>query len=245
MTNPFSTKHISDVFDETAAVYDRMNNAMSLGLHHTWKDILIQSIDWHWLAAQAQHEKLFFLDVAGGTGDISYRLMQKSLQKNLAHRITLVDRNKAMLLAGKKRYPASTWEKHHGDALALPVRSNTAHLYVIAFGLRNMPQLEKALHEAWRVLKPGGLFYCLEFSQPPHPCLHGLLQLYLKTWLPLCAYVVGKNKQAPYTYLRHTIQTFPKASLIDEILDLCGFQSIEHKMLCGGIVAIHSARKPA
>lgn len=239
-SKPFSKTFIDNVFTQAAPFYDRMNTWMSLGLHHTWKDVFVQAIHWQALAPKKQ---LTFLDMACGTGDIAARLMQKSHFYKLTPNMTLADKNEAMLLKGQEKHAFKKWTWCTQDAEKLSFKKNMFDLYTIAFGLRNVPDKKAALSEALRVLKPGGFFYCLEFSQPQKPLFNFLYQGYLKTWIPLLALTLT-NTPSAYRYLTDSIQTFPKATLLEEMLLQTGFHQTGFQLLHEGIVAIHWGQKP-
>ena len=230
---------VDKVFQEAAPFYDRMNNWMSFGLHHTWKDIFVQSLPWH---AFQKKKSLSFIDMAAGTGDIAACLLKYAAFKGVAPQITLTDASAAMLQKGQQRYKNSAQEKVFNwiksDAESTPFKDNTFDLYTVAFGLRNIQGKREALLEAHRILKPGGFFYCLEFSQIEKPVCAAFYRVYLKTWVPLLAHVLTKTPDS-YRYLTDSIEGFMKAKVLEEMLFEAGFQKTGFQKLLQGVVAIH------
>jgi len=240
---PFDTTahKVRKVFDEAAPFYDRMNDWMSLGLHHAWKDALVTSLPWSDL--RKKPHALTFLDMAGGTGDITKRLAERCQDLHRAPKLLLADINTAMLEVSQKRHPEAPWAHLHEDATRLSLKTSTVDVYTIAFGLRNVSNLKHALQETFRVLKPGGSFHCLEFSAPRTPIMHTLFRLYLHTWIPLCAVSIA-DRVSPYTYLRKSILAFPQPCLLAQMMEKVGFEHVTHRPLSGGVVALHTAIKP-
>ena len=237
--NTATASQIQRVFTDVASVYDMMNDFMSFGLHHTWKDIFVEKIP---LIASSDGRPLSCLDMASGTGDIAIRLHQRLVRKNIRGKITVCDKNENMLSKGRAKYKHMPWTWVTSDATCLSLDDNCFDLYAVSFGLRNMPPLHKTLREAHRVLKPGGYFCVLEFSQPTSPFLKGLYDLYSKTWLPFLGATLVEKASA-YNYLVDSIEQFPKASILENMIGDAGFSKTRFEPLMGGIVTIHWGRK--
>lgn len=232
------TTLVQDVFNRVASKYDLMNDLMSLGLHRYWKDQLVQTI-------QARPGQTI-LDMAGGTGDIAFRLLRPFQRQAEAPQVIICDRNAAMLEVGQDR-AVDQGILHHlswlcGDATAIPLPDQSLDVYTIAFGLRNVTDIPAALKEAHRVLKPGGRFFCLEFSQVTLPVLKSLYQTYTLKFLPYLGEWVAKDGPA-YRYLAESIATFPDAPGLRQLLVAAGFNPVEYDLYSGGIVALHQARR--
>jgi ubiquinone/menaquinone biosynthesis methyltransferase len=229
------TRLVADVFKRVAPSYDLMNDLMSAGLHRYWKSELI--------ALMRPRSHLQLLDVAGGTGDVALRFYSacRSLRVRDVN-ITVCDRNAAMIRVGRDKaidkgiIQGVEWIV--GDAVALPFPDQQFDLYSIAFGLRNVTEPQKALAEAWRVLKPGGVFYCLEFSKISRPLVQKLYHMYAFSMIPLMGAVVARDRAA-YQYLVESIENFPDAPTLQIMLEKAGFQQTSYHLLTAGIVAIH------
>lgn len=231
-------RHVQAVFNDAAPCYDTMNNWMSLGLHHVWKDLFVQHICRHVFLKEKKRKHWRILDMAAGTGDIAARLNSACSAHQLKSSFTLADPNDAMRQAGQKRHANRPWVWINSAAEATPFQDDSFNLYTIAFGLRNTQDKRAVFQEAWRVLKKGGFFYCLEFSQPMSPVMHGLFRCVLKTWVPFLGHAVAK-KPAAYRYLANSICAFPKASIIQAMMNNCSFEKTNYQLLNGGIVALH------
>ena len=222
---------VQNVFDQVYDQYDLMNDLMSLGVHRIWKKNLLNMIN------PSPNKKL--IDVGCGTGDIA-KLFINSVDKNF--HITCVDPNINMIKKGKEKlnkYKNLKWII--SPAENLPVPNNTFDFYTISFGLRNTKNLKKTLHEAYRVLKPGGRFFCLEFSKINNTNLEFIYKNYSKIIPSIGKLVVGKKE--PYKYLTKSIRDFINQ---EELLDLIiknNFHKCSYRNLSGGIVAIHSGWK--
>ena len=222
---------VQNVFDQVYDQYDLMNDFMSLGVHRIWKKNLLNMMNPH------SNQKL--IDVACGTGDIA-KLFLNYTNKN--SQITCVDPNKEMIK--KAREKLNIYKNLNlviGSAEKLPIPDHSFDFYTISFGLRNTKSLNKTLMEAYRVLKPGGRFLCLEFSKIQNPSLNFIYKNYSKIIPSIGKYVVGKR--GPYEYLIKSIENFINQ---DELIDLMmknGFQKCTYRNLSGGIVAIHSGWK--
>jgi demethylmenaquinone methyltransferase/2-methoxy-6-polyprenyl-1,4-benzoquinol methylase len=222
---------VRGVFDSVAGRYDLMNDLMSLGIHRAWKAEFIG-----WLAPRAD---MHLLDVAGGTGDIAFRFLEKGGGK-----VTVCDLTEEMVLVGRDRainrgiLRGIDWTV--GNAEALPMPDSSVDAYTIAFGLRNVTHIDKALAEARRVLKPGGRFLCLEFSHLAWSWLEPLYDRYSFSVLPaLGQWVVGDRES--YEYLAESIRRFPPQEELVERIGAAGLDQVKYRNLSGGIAAIHSA----
>jgi demethylmenaquinone methyltransferase/2-methoxy-6-polyprenyl-1,4-benzoquinol methylase len=225
---------VDGVFRSVARRYDLMNDLMSFGLHRAWKDALITAID------PPRRGPFAHLDIAGGTGDVALRVLAAGGEYT---RVTVCDINPDMLAVGRERAAA----KGLGDALtfteanaeALPFADRSFDAASIAFGIRNVTRIETALAEAFRVLKIGGKFLCLEFSAVDVPGLDRLYDLYSFNVIPALGRVVAGDAQS-YRYLVESIRRFPNPQAFAAMLRAAGFARVTHKTMSGGIVALHS-----
>ncbi len=219
------------VFDSVAGRYDLMNDLMSGGIHRLWKDTLIDLV--------APTAGTTLLDVAGGTGDVAFRFLEKG-----GGRVVVCDLTESMVRVGRDR----AVDRGHlggvdwvvGDAMRLPVAARSVDAYTIAFGLRNVTHIDEALHEAHRVLRPGGRFFCLEFSHVVLPVLRELYDLYSFQVLPRLGRVVAGDEDS-YRYLVESIRRFPEQEALAKRIAAAGFASVRVRNLTGGVAAIHSA----
>jgi demethylmenaquinone methyltransferase/2-methoxy-6-polyprenyl-1,4-benzoquinol methylase len=222
---------VRDVFDSVAPRYDLMNDLMSLGVHRLWKDAFVD-----WLAPRPG---MAVLDVGGGTGDIAFRVLRRA-----AGPVTVCDINQAMLDVGRDRavdqgiLDGITWIT--GDAEDLPVDDASVDALTIAFCIRNVTHVDRALAEARRVLRPGGRFMCLEFSRIAVPALGRLYDAYSLRLLPTIGRVVARDADA-YRYLAESIRRFPDQEAFAAMIADAGLDQVRHRNLSGGIAAIHSA----
>lgn len=225
---------VNQVFARVASRYDLMNDLMSGGLHRLWKDELVT-----WLAPPRGSEAFTLLDVAGGTGDVALRVLQAA---GGDARCILCDINPEMLRAGRRRTATEGAERLsfvQGNAEALPFPDATMDAYTIAFGIRNVTHLDRALGEAFRVLGPGGRFLCLEFSDVQVPWLDAVYERYSFAAIPaLGALVAGASE--PYRYLVESIRRFPDQDSFADRIAEAGFERVKYRNLSGGIAAIHS-----
>ena len=226
---------VNDVFHSVASRYDLMNDLMSGGLHRIWKDIMVNTLN-----PPKSGRPYALLDVAGGTGDIAFRAAKAS---GAGFRATVCDINADMLKVGRERAAKRHFDDRvsfvegNAEALAFPDRSFDA--YTIAFGIRNVPRIDLALSEAFRVLKPSGRFLCLEFSAVDVPGLDRLYDLYSFRVIPELGRAVTGDGEA-YRYLVESIRKFPRAGSFADMIRAAGFARVKWDMLSGGIVALHS-----
>mmetsp|Transcript_26326 Transcript_26326/g.47211 ORF Transcript_26326/g.47211 Transcript_26326/m.47211 type:complete len:265 (+) Transcript_26326:1965-2759(+) len=238
-------KLVNEVFTSVASSYDIMNDLMSLGVHRLWKQEFVDDIGKFPLDSPIKT-----LDVAGGTGDIAFQIWQKYINQRPAFissppqlHITVSDINADMLEVGKTRAPAGanlSWME--ANAEELPFEDNLFDLYTISFGIRNVPDKDKALREAFRVLKPGGRFMCLEFSKVTNPVLAQMYSLHSQYYIPNVGQLVA-NDRASYVYLVESIERFPSQEEFAFMISKAGFSSVHHRDLTWGIAAIHSGVK--
>ena len=222
---------VQNVFDQVFDKYDLMNDFMSLGVHRLWKKNLLNMMN------PSPKQKL--IDVACGTGDIA-KLFLEYVNKD--SEITCIDPNKAMIKKAKEKletYENLTWMI--ASAEKLPIPENTFDFYTISFGLRNTKSLDKALSEAYRVLKPGGRYLCLEFSKIQNSGLDFIYKNYSKLIPSIGKYIVGEK--APYEYLVKSIENFLNQDELIYLMKKNGFQKCKYRNLSGGIVSIHSGWK--
>jgi demethylmenaquinone methyltransferase/2-methoxy-6-polyprenyl-1,4-benzoquinol methylase len=226
---------VDDVFHSVASRYDLMNDLMSGGLHRAWKDALVTSVN------PPKGERPFaHLDMAGGTGDIAFRVIEAG---GTGTRTTVVDINAAMLEVGRARAAergldeAVTFVKGNAEALPFPDRGYDA--VTIAFGIRNVPRIEAALQEAYRVLRVGGRFLCLEFSTVDVPGLETLYDFYSFNVIPALGRAVARDAEA-YRYLVESIRRFPRPDAFAEMMRAGGLGRVSFQRMTGGIVALHS-----
>lgn len=227
---------VRGVFDAVAPKYDLMNDLMSGGIHRLWKRALIQA-----LAPKAGEA---FLDVAGGTGDIAFRIIEAVGPARARTRpVTVCDINAEMLGVGRNRALDKGWITelawNCGDAQDLPFPDMSFDAYTIAFGLRNVTDIPQALREARRVLKPGGRYFCLEFSRVAVPALEKLYDAYSFSVLPWLGGVIAGNREA-YSYLAESIRKFPNQKALAGLMTEAGFRQVKCRNLTGGVAAIHS-----
>jgi len=224
---------VRGVFDSVASRYDVMNDLMSAGLHRVWKNDMVS-----WLAPR---DGMRILDVAGGTGDIAFRMMGRA-----ACHVTICDINQHMLEEGRNRaidrnlLTGIDWVC--GNAESLPMPDADFDAYTIAFGIRNVTHIDKALAEAYRVLKPGGRFLCLEFSHLKQDWLQKAYDAYSFFAIPKIGQLVTGSGD-PYQYLIESIRRFPKQDEFAAMIRAAGFGNVQYRNLSQGVVAIHSGRK--
>ncbi len=233
---------VRGVFDSVADKYDIMNDVMSAGLHRAWKNNLIRSL--------RPKPGMHLLDVAGGTGDIAFRFLKAANKsadsadnKKPKAKVTICDINTRMLEAGRARaldegiFDPIDWVTGNAEMLPFPDRYFDA--YTIAFGIRNVTHIDAALREAYRVLKPGGRFMCLEFSKVDLPLLKEIYDTYSFNLIPYFGELITGDKDS-YQYLVESIRKFPSQEKFKQMIDEAGFKNTSYRNLSGGIVAIHS-----
>ena len=230
---------VKGVFDSVAEKYDIMNDVLSIGTHRIWKDILVNSI----LGLKSSTRSFSHLDLASGTGDIGYKLLDKKSDNTS---IFMMDINESMLGQAMNR---REYSKHRdsiqfvvSDAEKIPLEDNSIDTVSIAFGIRNVASIENALSEIYRVLKHGGKFFCLEFSKVEIPMIDNLYEFYSKNIIPEIGYIITKDRDS-YQYLVESISRFPQQDEFIEIISQAGFTRPKFTNLSGGIAAIHSGWK--
>ena len=221
------TKVFEDVFDK----YDLMNDLMSLGIHRLWKKNFMLLLN--------PQKNTRLIDVASGTGDIAKLYLNKIDHKGS---VFCVDRNKGMLDLNKKKLKENSKVKWFcNSAEKLPFKDNYFDYYTISFGIRNVDNLNNALKEAYRVLKPGGRFLCLEFSKVKNDILNRFYKTYSKSIPLIGKFILGKSE--PYEYLINSIEEFYSQEEFFQLIKKQNFTNVSCRNLSGGIVAIHSAWK--
>jgi demethylmenaquinone methyltransferase/2-methoxy-6-polyprenyl-1,4-benzoquinol methylase len=226
---------VRGVFDKVAGQYDLMNDVMSVGVHRVWKDMVAARLN------PQPGERI--IDCAGGTGDIAERLAKKARAAKRRRggpdaEILVIDYNAEMVAAGRKRGLSReiTWAV--GDAQHLPLPDACADAYVISFGIRNVTDVQAALNEARRVLKPGGRFLCLEFSRPPAPAIAAFYDLYSFKVIPTMGELVSKDRDS-YQYLVESIRRFPDQETFKAMIEKAGFKRAGYTNFTGGVAALH------
>ncbi|MEM6466959.1 MAG: bifunctional demethylmenaquinone methyltransferase/2-methoxy-6-polyprenyl-1,4-benzoquinol methylase UbiE [Pseudomonadota bacterium] len=225
---------VHSVFTSVASKYDVMNDTMSLGIHRLWKDAMMD-----WLAPRPGTH---LLDVAGGTGDIAFRYLKRAP----GAQATVLDMTQSMLDEGQRRAEAEdlasqlTWVC--GDAMALPFEASSFDAYTISFGIRNVTRIEDAIAEAYRVLKPGGRFLVLEFSQIPNDLMQKLYDLYSFNVIPPMGKAITGDRDS-YQYLVESIRRFPPQDRFADMIRTAGFEQVKYRNLSMGIAALHSGWK--
>jgi demethylmenaquinone methyltransferase / 2-methoxy-6-polyprenyl-1,4-benzoquinol methylase len=228
---------VNEVFHKVAKRYDVMNDLMSAGMHRLWKDAFVA-----WLAPP-KRDGWNVLDVAGGTGDIAFKIIEASNGK--AH-ATVLDINGSMLEVGRdraeKRKLADAADFVEANAEALPFPDKSFDAYTIAFGIRNVPRIDVALSEAFRVLKPGGRFMCLEFSEVDMPLLDRFYDSWSFNAIPRIGKAVTGDGDS-YQYLVESIRKFPNQESFAAMIRKAGFERVSYRNYSGGIAAVHSGWK--
>jgi demethylmenaquinone methyltransferase/2-methoxy-6-polyprenyl-1,4-benzoquinol methylase len=237
---PLSEKQglVDDVFDRVAERYDLMNDLMSGGMHRLWKRALVAWLNPPRVAARG----FKVLDLAGGTGDVAFRILGRSEGAS----VIVADMNAEMLAVGRNRALARRLGSEIGfldaNAEALPIADGRFDAVTIAFGIRNVPRIDQALREAWRVLKPGGRFLCLEFSAVDIAGLDRIYDLFSFHVIPRIGGLVAGDAE-PYQYLVESIRRFPNQARFAAMIGEAGFGRVSFRNLSGGIAAIHSGWK--
>ena len=224
---------VNEVFHSVAGRYDLMNDLMSGGLHRLWKNTLVAML------RPPRGRAFRHLDVAGGTGDVAFRILGAG--GSTTH-VTVLDINGDMLSVGRER-AGHTYDGRidfvEANAEALPFEDGSFDAYTIAFGIRNVPRIDVALREAHRVLRPGGRFLCLEFSKVDVPGLDRIYDAYSFNVIPRLGRMVTGDAES-YQYLVESIRRFPPPAAFARMIEQAGFRRVSHRLLTGGVVAIHS-----
>ncbi|WP_439120937.1 bifunctional demethylmenaquinone methyltransferase/2-methoxy-6-polyprenyl-1,4-benzoquinol methylase UbiE [Marivita sp.] len=225
---------VQGVFSSVASKYDVMNDAMSFGIHRIWKDAMMD-----WLAPRPGQK---LLDVAGGTGDISFRFLKRAGRGDA----TVLDLTEPMLVEGRKRAEANAMSDSLdwvvGDAMHLPFEDNTFDVYTISFGIRNVTRPQEALNEAFRVLRPGGRLMVLEFSQIPNELMQKVYDLYSFNIIPRLGQAIANDRDS-YQYLVESIRQFPDQDTFLGMVRQAGFENAKYRNLSMGIACLHSGWK--
>lgn len=237
---------VAQVFHSVAGSYDIMNDIMSGGIHRVWKDRFVAALD--------PYPGTAVVDVAGGTGDIAFRIAEHMRGRPFLHgrrresRVVVCDINSSMLARGQERSVGREYARDlHwvlGDAEDLPLPDSSVDAYTIAFGIRNVTHIDRALREAHRVLVPGGRFLCLEFSHVTNPLLRNIYDVYSMQLIPVIGEVVARD-MASYQYLVESIRRFPTQEQFAAMIRDAGFQMVTYEDLTFGVAAIHSGFKLA
>ena len=225
---------VQGVFNSVASKYDVMNDAMSLGIHRLWKDAMMD-----WLAPRPGQT---LLDVAGGTGDISFRFLKRAGSGHA----TVLDLTEPMLVEGRQRAEADAMADSLnwvvGDAMALPFPDNSFDVYTISFGIRNVTRPQDAINEAFRVLRPGGRLMVLEFSQIPNPAMQWAYDRYSFNVIPAMGQAIAGDRDS-YQYLVESIRKFPDQDTFLGMVRKAGFEQAKYRNLSLGIACLHSGWK--
>jgi len=225
---------VQNVFTSVASKYDIMNDIMSVGIHRIWKEAMMD-----WLAPRPGQR---LLDVAGGTGDISFKFLKRAGSGHA----TVLDITENMLIEGRKRAETDqildSLDWIVGDAMSLPFADNSFDVYTISFGIRNVTQPQEALNEAFRILRPGGRLMVLEFSQIPVPLAQKAYDLYSFNVIPTMGKLIT-NDRSSYQYLVESIRQFPDQETFLSMVQHAGFKNTSYRNLSLGIAALHSGWK--
>ncbi|KIN62970.1 Ubiquinone/menaquinone biosynthesis methyltransferase ubiE [Sulfitobacter noctilucicola] len=225
---------VRSLFSDVANKYDIMNDVMSVGIHRIWKEAMMD-----WLAPRPGQT---LLDVAGGTGDVSFKFLKRAGHGHA----TVCDLTEGMLVEGRKRAEADAMADSLdwvvGDAMALPFEDNTFDVYTISFGIRNVTRPQEALNEAYRVLRPGGRLMVLEFSQLPNPMMQKAYDLYSFNVIPRMGQVIANDRDS-YQYLVESIRNFPDQETFLGMVRDAGFEQAKYRNMTMGIAALHSGWK--
>ena len=225
------TRRVGEVFSSVARRYDVMNDLMSGGLHRLWKDRFVARVK-----PRAGEQ---ILDMAGGTGDVAFRMARRGAQ------VTVSDINADMLEVGKQRAQARelnglTWKFENAEQLSFAESSFDG--YTIVFGIRNVTDIPAALHEAYRVLKRGGRFYCMEFSSSDWPGFSNLYDAWASNVIPRIGKAIADDEES-YRYLVESIRRFPRPNAFKSMVEQAGFIRAAAEPMLGGLVTIHSGWK--
>ena len=224
------TKLVQKVFSDVANNYDLMNDVMSFGAHRLWKKSFIDIVN------PSAGDKI--IDVGSGSGDLVLEILKRDL--NL--KIDMIDLNKEMLLEGKKRIKNNNVKFFQQNAEKLNFLNNIYDKYLISFCLRNVTDIDQSFKEAFRILKPGGQYYCLEFSRPNSFVLANIYSYYKSNIIPTFGKIFSNNRDA-YNYLNESIDLFPNQDDLKKRIETAGFKSVKYTNLFDGIVSIHTGYK--
>ncbi len=231
---------VKEVFSSVASKYDLMNDFMSAGMHRLWKDKMVKEIK------LIPNQSYKTIDVAGGTGDIAFRILKKAKEQNAKIEIEVADINPQMLSVGKERAVDKNLFSHLNfnccDGEKLPYADNYFDYYTIAFGIRNFTNIQNGLNEAFRVLKTGGKFICLEFSQVNNLPLAKIYDLYSFHAIPKIGKLVAGDEDS-YQYLVESIRKFPNQENFKKMIEKAGFKNVAYASLSSGVVAVHTGGK--
>ena len=230
VTTKEKTILVQKVFSDVANNYDLMNDVMSFGAHRLWKKSFIDIVN------PSSGDKI--IDVGSGSGDLVLEILKRDL--NL--KIDMVDLNKAMLLEGKRRIKNNNVKFFQQNAESLNFLDNKYDKYLISFCLRNVTDIDQSFKEAFRILKPGGQYYCLEFSKPYSFILANVYSYYKSNLIPTFGKIFSNNRDA-YNYLNESIDLFPKQDELKKRIESAGFKCVKYKNLFDGIVSIHTGYK--
>ncbi|MEL6363563.1 MAG: class I SAM-dependent methyltransferase [Pseudomonadota bacterium] len=230
---------VRGVFDSVATRYDLMNDAMSFGVHRIWKEAFVDRL--------APRPGMRLLDVAGGTGDVALKALARADRRAGPPATAVIcDINYEMLQAGLSRREAERFEDRlsrvTGDAETLPLPDNACDAYTIAFGIRNVTDMDAALSEAHRVLRPGGRFFCLEFSHPITEGLQAVYDAYSFNLIPRMGAAIAGDRES-YQYLVESIRRFPNQPAFARRIEDAGFRRVAFENFSGGVAAVHSGWK--
>ena len=224
------TKLVQKVFSDVAFNYDLMNDVMSFGAHRLWKRIFVDIVN------PSYGNKI--IDVGSGSGDLVLEIQKK----NFNTKIDIVDLNKEMLEIGKKRIKKGNVRFYQQNAEDLKFANNIYDKYLISFCLRNITDIDQSFREAFRILKPGGQYYCLEFSSPSSFFISKIYSYYKSNLIPAFGKIFSNNRDA-YNYLNESIDMFPNQEDLKKRMESAGFISVKFKNLFDGIVSIHTGFK--
>jgi len=239
VTQEIKTNLVKEVFSSVASKYDLMNDVMSLGIHRLWKNHLINKIP--------VIENANIIDMAGGTGDIAFKIFQKYNKLQTKFQLKIADYNEEMILAGKDRaidqnIIGSNVSWHHENGEKTSFKANEFDLYTIAYGIRNFADLEQGVKEASRILKKNGKFFCLEFNQVENEMLKKIYDFYSFNFIPQIGGLITGDK-ASYEYFVESIRTFPKSSEFAKMLKDNGFKEVKFEKLTLGLTTLYYAEK--
>lgn len=230
---------VKEIFSNVAKKYDLMNDLMSAGVHRIWKDKMVKEIEF-------SNSEIRTIDLAGGTGDVAFRIVRKAREKNVKCKVDVVDINQEMLNVGQERaidnnlFADLKFTCCDGEKLCFD--DNSFDFFTIAFGIRNFTNIDAGLSEAYRVLKPGGKFICLEFSKVNDYFLQKIYDAYSFNVIPKIGEVILKDR-ASYQYLVESIRKFPSQDNFKKMIEIAGFENVSYQNLTFGTAAIHVGYK--